>query len=264
MSITTDPLGSPPLSRSPARLRARATAALWRALNLAQLAFTLLWTAGLIVLALALHAVAGRHWPLRMAARCWAPGLLWGAGARLQVEGLERVDWSRSQVLVCNHQSVIDICALFRSVPVPLHFALKQEMREVPFVNRYAQAMGMLFIDRSRRGTARFLQRARALLADGAILCIFPEGTRGSGGALAPFKGGAFQIAIDAGMPVVPVALTGSGAVLPRQGLFRVRPGTIRVRFGAPLLPVAGRQRDALAEQAQAAVQALLDEAAGS
>jgi 1-acyl-sn-glycerol-3-phosphate acyltransferase len=258
MSITTDPFGPGPLPGARRGWPRRARAALWGAFNGLQLAFTLLWTAALISLALAVHVVAGRRWPLRMASRAWAPGLLWGAGARLEIEGAEQVDWSRPQVLVCNHQSVIDICALFRAVPVPLHFALKQEMRQVPFVARYAQAMGMLFIERSRRGTGMFLRHARVLMAQGATLCIFPEGTRSSGGTLAPFKGGAFQIALDAGVPVLPVALSGSGAVLPRHGLFRVRPGTIRVRFGAPLA-IDGASREALAARAQAAVQALLD-----
>src|SRR3546814_11073406 len=86
-----------------------------------------------------------------MAARVGAPGLLWGAGARLQVSGLEQVDWSRNHVFVANHQSTIDICALFRAAPVPLHFLLKQEMTKVPFVGWYAKAMGMVFIDRSNR-----------------------------------------------------------------------------------------------------------------
>ena len=127
--------------------------AAWSIVNPLQLAFTLLWTAGWIVLASIVRVVTrGQHRPLRMAARCWAPGLLAGAGARLQVEGLERVDWSRPHVLVANHQSVIDACALFRAIPVPLRFVLKQEMARVPFVGWYARQMGMLFIE---RGTAR-------------------------------------------------------------------------------------------------------------
>src|SRR3546814_2109684 len=90
-----------------------------------------------------------------MAARVGAPGLLWGAGARLQVSGLEQVDWSRNHVFVANHQSTIDICALFRAAPVPLHFLLKQEMTKVPFVGWYAKAMGMVFIDRRDRKSTR-------------------------------------------------------------------------------------------------------------
>lgn len=242
---------------------ARARAACWRLANLVQFAFTLAWTAGWISLALLLRPISGARLPLRMAARCWAPGLLWGAGAKLVVEGRERVDFSRPCLYVANHQSVIDICALFRAIPVPLRFLLKQEMRRVPFVGWYARATGMLFLARdSARAGARFRREAAALLADGRSLCLFPEGTRSRSGAMAPFKAGSLQAAIDAGVDVVPVALHGAGAVLPVEGFFRVRPGTIRLAFGAPLPTcVDGRPvaRQALAEVAQARVQALLD-----
>ena len=235
----------------------------WTAFNAVQFAFTLLWTAVWITLALLVHALLrDRHWPLRMASRCWAPGLLWGAGARLQMDGLERVDWSRNHVFVANHQSTIDICAMFRAVPLPLHFLLKQEMTKVPFVGWYAKAMGMVFIDRSnRRAAIAFLRESTELVRGGASLCIFPEGTRSRSGEVAAFKGGAFQAAIDAGTDIVPVAIDGSGAVLYPEGFFHVRPGTIRVSFGVPL-PIATADgpvdRQALADRAHASVLAML------
>src|SRR5690606_23474424 len=140
----------------------------------------------------------------------------------------------------------------------PLHFLLKQEMTKVPFVNWYARAMGMVFIERgSRRAATAFLRRSAELVRGGASLCIFPESTRSRDGVVAPFKGGAFQVAIDGGADVVPVAREGSGAVPHPDGCFRVRPGTIRLRFGTPLPtrtadgPV-DRQR--LAETARASV----------
>jgi len=243
----------------------------WTACNTVQFGFTLLWTAIWISLALLLHAVTrDRHWPLRMASRCWAPGLLWGAGARLEIEGLDRVDWSRNHVFVANHQSTIDICAMFRAVPIPLHFLLKQEMAQVPFVGWYAKAMGMVFIDRSnRRAAVAFLRQSTELVRGGASLCIFPEGTRSRSGEVTEFKGGAFQAAIDAGVDVVPVAISGSGAVLYPEGFFHVRPGTIRVRLGTPLPTANARgaaDRQALADRAHASVLAMLargDRAAG-
>src|SRR3546814_4921489 len=90
-------------------------------------------------------------------------------------------DWSSDVcssdlVFVANHQSTIDICALFRVVPVPLHFLLKQEMTKVPFVGWYARAMGMVFIDRSnRRAALGFMRQSAELLRAGGSLCIFPR-----------------------------------------------------------------------------------------
>ena len=234
--------------------------AAWIAYNAVQLVFTLAWTAGWICLALLLRLVRDERLPLRMAARCWAPGLLGGAGARLQVEGLERVDWTQPLVLVCNHQSVIDACALFRAVPTPLRFVLKEEMTRVPFVGWYARRMGMVFIERgSARSSPQRLRDAVSLVRSGAQLCAFPEGTRSRDGSVGPFKGGVLQVAIAAGVPVVPVAISGSGAVLPAAG-FRVRPGVIRLRFGSPIATagLAVEDRNVLARQARDAVIDLL------
>lgn len=236
--------------------------AAWTVFNALQLVFTIGWSAGCITLALVVRALGGgrTHLPLRMASRLWAPGLLRGALARLRVEGLERVDWSRPHVFVANHQSIIDVCALFRALPVPLRFVLKQELASVPFIGWYARAMGMVFIERGKaHSAARSLEAAAQLLEHGANLCAFPEGTRGRGGELRAFKGGVFQAAITAQVPVVPIAIEGSGAVLPPSG-FRVRPGTIRVRIGPPIstLGLQAHDRQQLARRAHAAVAELL------
>jgi 1-acyl-sn-glycerol-3-phosphate acyltransferase len=236
----------------------------WTLVNALQLAFTLVWTCGGIVLVLALHWLQrDARVPLRIASCLWAPALLGGAGVKLVIEGAERVDWSKPCVLVATHASIIDICALFRAVPVPLRFMLKQEMTRVPFVGRYAKATGMCFIERegSRAAMLRSLRAATAIVDAGQTLCIFPEGTRNRAGVVGPFKPGAFQVALSAGVPVVPVAMSGSGAVLPPYS-FRVRPGTIHVRFGAPIVLPDGppaEVRDRLALQARQAVVEMMD-----
>jgi 1-acyl-sn-glycerol-3-phosphate acyltransferase len=251
------------LPRETAGIRSRESAparALWSLWNALQLVFMLLWTGVGIVIVLTFAAVArSPRIPLRAASRVWAPGLLLGAGVRFSVEGAEAVDWSRTYMIVANHQSVIDTCALFRAVPVPLRFVLKQEMTRVPLVGQYAKATGMLFIDRdSRRAGPKMLRDAAALLRMGASVCFFPEGTRSRDGRVGAFKTGAFHAAIDAGVDVLPVTIIGADAVLPTEGLFRVRPGAITVRIGAPM-STAGRDRQTLAEEAQAAVVAMLE-----
>ncbi len=233
----------------------------WTLLNALQLLFTVAWTASLIGPALLLRLLNGScHWPLRMASRLWAPGLLHGAGVRLRIEGAQQIDWSKPHVLVANHQSMIDVCVLFRAVPVPLRFVLKQELARVPLVGRYARAMGMVFVERGRaRSAALRLHQAVRQVQAGATLCAFPEGTRSRSGRVGPFKGGPFQVAIASKAAIVPVAIHASGDVLPAAG-FRVRPGTITVRLGAPIgtADLRAGDRHALAEQARAAVTALL------
>lgn len=234
---------------------------IWSVCNGVQLLFTLLWTALLICLALAVLGMCGgrRHWPLRMASRVWAPGLLLGAGARLDCEGFEAVDFSRPCIIVANHQSIIDVCALFRAVPVPLRFVLKQELARVPFVGLYARAMGMVFIERhAARAATRRLHAAVDLFACGHSLCAFPEGTRSRDGRIGPFKGGVFKLAIESGMPILPIAIDGSAAVLPSAG-FRVRPGRIRLRAGRLIRTegLTASDRQALAEASRDAILAL-------
>lgn len=235
----------------------------WMLLNTLQLVFTLLWSILCISLALLVYAVSGsQRGPLAMARRLWAPGLLLGAGARLRIEGADAIDWSAPYVVVANHQSMIDICALFSALPVPLRFLLKKELTRVPFLGWYTRAMGMVGIERGqRRSASQSIERAASLVREGATLATFPEGTRGRFGAIGPFKGGAFQIAIAAKAPILPVAILGAGRVLPPSG-FRVRPGTITLRVGAPIptTELEPSDRNALLSRAHTAIERLYGE----
>lgn len=227
-------MGSP--RSSPARF-------LWAPLNALQALFTVIWTALWISVALAVAALARRPAPALWLARwVWAPGLLAGAGARLRVTGGEQLDPARPALVVANHQSWIDIPALFRALPVPLRYLAKRELGAVPFLGAYIRAMGMVFVDR------------------GAHVVSFPEGTRSADGRPGHFKSGGFGAALEAGADVLPVAIVGAGRVLTREGLFRVRPGVIEVRIGRPI-PTTGLPpgaRAALARRAESAVRTLL------
>jgi 1-acyl-sn-glycerol-3-phosphate acyltransferase len=208
----------------------------WLALNAIQLLITLLWSIFWIIIALIIRVVTGRaHVPLRMAAWIWSPFLIYGSLSRFTVQGQERVDFSRPHVFVANHSSMIDICALFLAIPVPLRFVLKAELGAVPLLGWYTRAMDMVLIKRGgARDTARQLRRAVDIVGRGHSLAAFPEGTRSTSGPLRRFKSGAFKVAIAAGVPVIPVAIEGSGHVMPPGG-FNIRPGHIRVCFGNPM-----------------------------
>lgn len=234
---------------------------LWLPLNLAQALFTATWSAlwiGVALLATALtRSTALSFW---LARRVWAPGLIRGALARVATRG--RLDPERPALLVANHQSWIDIPALFVAAGTPLTFLAKQELERVPFLGAYIRAMGMVFVDRrDARRAKESVDRVAAALAAGARVVSFPAGTRARDGRVGRFKSGAFDAAIASGADVVPVGLVGAGRVLPADG-FRVRPGRIEVRFGAPI-PTAGLDRTGrveLARAAEAAVRALVEQ----
>jgi 1-acyl-sn-glycerol-3-phosphate acyltransferase len=224
---------------------------LW-AVNFVLAVFTCLWTACWIVAALVVRAVTRDvRAPLAMARRCWAPGLLYAGGMRVEIEGTENVDFSQPHFFAANHQSLVDALVLFYVVPVPLLFILKEELSRVPFLGAYVAAMGMIFIRRGeRRRSLDNLEQCRGRLDAGMSIAMFPEGTRSRDGRVAAFKTAVFLPAIDTGVPVVPVALEGPGRILP-PGTFKVRPGRIRVAFGRPV-PTAGldrRDRRRLAEE---------------
>lgn len=243
---------------------------LWLPLNALQFVATLVWGAFWISLALVLALLVRRRGPaLWLARRVWAPGQIAIGLSRLRVVGRERLDFGRPCFFVANHQSWIDIPMLFAAVPAPLHFIAKQELARVPFLGWYIAAMGMVFVDRSaRRKAIASVGAAGELLAAGACLVSFPEGTRSAPGELGPFKSGGFAAVLESPgreVAVVPVGIAGAGRILPRGG-FKVRPGRAEVRFGAPI-PVAGlglADRAALARRAEAAVAALLGLAAPS
>jgi len=170
------------------------------------------------------------------ARRLWAPVMLWLAGARVEVEGAQHADPRRPTLYASNHQSSIDIPVLFVALPVNLRFIAKEQLRWVPLVGWYLQLAGHILVDRSNRARAiASLDKAAVDIARRKIsLIVFPEGTRSPDGHILPFKHGSFGLALKARIPVVPVTLEGSSTVMPRRG-WRICPGRIRVRLGAPV-----------------------------
>jgi len=251
----------PQESRSPREPLAKRL--LWMPVNFLQAVATGAWTAGWITVALIASAVRGRPDPgLALARRVWAPGILFiGGNLQLEIAGRERLEPSRTYFFAANHQSWVDIPALFVALRRPVLFLAKRELGQVPFLGRFIASMGMVFVDRAeRRQTARTVEEAVERLREGRSIVSFPEGTRTPDGRVHPFKTATFAAAMEAGVPVVPVALEGAARVLPRDG-FRVRPGLVRVTIGEPI-PTAGlgrQDRAALATRVQAAVAEMVE-----
>lgn len=194
------------------------------------------------------------------APRDWARLIMRFSGARVELEGAEVIDPGRPQILVANHVSWFDVLALTAYIPGHFVFVAKRELRGVPIFGRAAAACGHIFIDRKDRNRAvESLGVARGTLEERSpTVIMFPEGTRSATGELQPLKKGAFVLAIQTGVDVVPAAIFGSRDVM-RKGSLLIRPGTIRVRFGEPI-PVgqyALHERNELTERARDALLAL-------
>ncbi len=240
--------------------RARWLTRLFPLVNALQLVFTLLWSAFWITVALVLLLVTWNpDVPLALARLAWGPGLRWCAGADLRCEPLPDIDWSRPYVFAMNHQSFFDIVVAFISIPQNIRFVAKDTLRHVPFLGWYMRATGMVFVDRANREMAiASLAAAGEHIRAGASILVYPEGTRSRDRRIQPFKKGPFVVALAAGVPIVPIAIEGSGAVLPRDS-FALRPGPVRVKVGEPI-PTAGlteSDRDALMRRVREAMIAL-------
>ncbi|MEM6325979.1 MAG: lysophospholipid acyltransferase family protein [Bacteroidota bacterium] len=181
--------------------------------------------------------------------RPWARMILTGMGLRLEVE--ERAPVPEPVVFVSNHQNGLDIPALSAALPVPFVFSAKKSLESWPFVGWVLARTACLFIDRSGPKKAlASLKEAAGRIREGASVIVFPEGGRSWRHGLLPFMRGPFVLAVEAGVPVVPVALVGNTGVMD-EGRKLGRPGTIRVVLGEPIPTEGLTRRDVPALQAR-------------
>ncbi|HEY2432788.1 MAG TPA: lysophospholipid acyltransferase family protein [Vicinamibacterales bacterium] len=166
-------------------------------------------------------------------ARVWSWLILKTTGVSVRVEGLERLDRSRSYVFAANHQSIYDIPIVFASLPFQLRIIAKETLGRIPFMGWHLRRTGHVLVDRSKPGASSVKKMAR-LVGAGHSLIVFPEGTRSLDGQVAPFKGGSFVIALDAGLPVVPLSIVGSRQVMVKGELV-VRPGAVSLVVHDPI-----------------------------
>ena len=170
------------------------------------------------------------------APRTWARLLLRCSGADVVLENVEVIDPERPQVLVANHTSWYDVLALMAYMPGRTLFVAKKELERVPIFGWAVGSCGHIFIDRKDRGRAvESLAVAREILEkESPTVIMFPEGTRSKTGELQPFKKGAFVLAIQTGVDIVPAAVSGAYEIM-SKGSWVIRSGTVRIRFGDPI-----------------------------
>lgn len=169
----------------------------------------------------------------------YLPGIIWGKFVcylffiRVIISGMENLDKKQSYVFVANHQSAFDILLVYGWLPFIFKWLLKIELKEVPFLGAACQAAGHIFVERDNPIAARqSIQRAVEQLKNGISVVIFPEGTRTKTGKLGKFKRGAFLLAMELKLPLVPITISGS---YERVKGYRVFPGTIKMIVHPPV-----------------------------
>jgi|SRR5436190_15691671 len=166
-------------------------------------------------------------------ARAWSWLILKTSGVKVAVRGLDRLDPKRSYVFAANHQSIYDIPIVFASLPFQLRIIAKASLGRIPFLGWHLQRTGHVLVDRARPGAGTVKKMAR-LVAAGHSLIVFPEGTRSSDGIVGRFKGGSFVIALDAGLPIVPITIIGSRQVM-LKGQLTVTPRSVSLVVHEPI-----------------------------
>jgi len=172
------------------------------------------------------------HWIPRMYSKIVLK--LFGIG--VDVKGAEHIQRGNSYVYVANHASLFDIPAAIHGIPDRIRIVYKKELERIPFFGWGLKwGSDYIAIDRGRGAeAAKSLQEAVEQIRRGKSVLLFAEGTRTKDGKLQPFKRGAFNLAVRAGVPVVPVTINGSYSILPKATV-KVNPGTITLVIGPPI-----------------------------
>jgi len=212
--------------------------------------FTSTIVLGLLAIAGTLVSRSGR--PIDVIGRIWAKCILWVCGIDLQIQGLERLQPGQSYVLICNHLSNFDIWCTLARMPFQVRFVAKKELLRLPV---FGQALGLsdhIVIDRQKPEEAiDKINAAAARVPEGIGILFYAEGTRSRDGKIHAFKRGGVSLALRAGVPIVPMSVSGTRKFLPR-GCAVIRPGgCVRMVLADPIptADVPYERRDELNER---------------
>lgn len=173
--------------------------------------------------------------PLIWCARPWARIILFACGAKVRVTGQEKIPRGKPVIYVTNHQSHLDVVALIQALPGQFRAIAKKELFSIPVFGWAIWLAGFIRIDRADREKAfKSLDVAAERIRKGRSILVFAEGTRSPDGRLLPFKKGGFVLAVRSGVPIVPISISGSRAVLAKNSR-DVRGGMIDVVVGDPI-----------------------------
>ncbi len=168
-------------------------------------------------------------------------GMMWAKSSGLltpmfvEVTGKENIKKNESYVIVANHQSQYDIFVLYGWLGIDFRWIMKKELRNAPFIGYASAKVGHIFIDRSSPVAAlKSIEDAKKQLINGTSVVVFPEGTRSRTGKMKKFKKGAFKIAHQLELPILPVTLVGANAIM-GPGFLNVMPGKVELKIHEPI-----------------------------
>lgn len=193
-------------------------------------------------------------------AELWADRILSSVDVEVELHEHGVLDRTAPHVFVANHQTALDIPILAASLPYPFGFVAKKELQRVPVVGLAMRHSPNVYVDRNHpQGGRAALRDASERIRAGQSVLLFPEGTRSYDRQLSSFKKGAFHLAREAGVPVVPVAICGSIGVVNEKAM-TAEGGTVRVEVGGPIMISEGREAlEAGIAQARAFIASQLD-----
>ncbi len=173
--------------------------------------------------------------PMYRITQWWAHGVARCMGLTFSLRGREKISPGMSYIITPNHQGNADILALLCTLPIPFRWVLKKELLKIPVFGPALGRTGAIAIDRSDPKKAiESLEEGKKRLEGGWSVLIYPEGTRGWDEHLQPFKKGAFMMAVQTGIPILPVTCNGAFRVLPKKTIL-FKPGHIEVVIGDPI-----------------------------
>lgn len=176
------------------------------------------------------------------------------AGIRVKKEGLDRLDPQATYIYMCNHVSNIDPPVVVPALPRRTSVLVKKELFKVPILGRAMRLGSLVPVDRTNRDAAiQSLRAAGDVMRAGINMTVFPEGTRSRDGNLLPFKKGPFHLAMESGVPVVPMTILNSYELMPKGQSYAL-PGEVRVLFHPPLDPKQFEDKDQLLEAVRKAI----------
>ena len=192
---------------------------------------------------------------------------VWGAftgvrmsGVRVQAEGLEHLRSGQNYIYMSNHVSNLDPPILIRYIPGRTSVMVKKELFKYPILGQAMHMGSLVPVDRGNRDAGiDAVNDAKKAIQQGLSMMIYIEGKRSFDGKLLPFKKGPFYLAIECGIPVVPVTIVGTFEAMPK-GRFAVKPGLVRLVFHEPIQPKDFGGREELMEKVRAQIESGLPE----